>query len=255
MKLVATVKHRLVLAVCCCVVSPYMALGQSIPKAQSCQAEVFVPESLKKHQVVSSPNGRLQVLLGGYREEKDSESGWLRVVEGKRLIREYELKDLSGGIFVKWAPDSAAFYLMWSNGGMIGGYEVRVFRVGDDGVREVPAVTQALKEFTQKHHCHDRGENIYAVRWVGQSDDLMIATEVYPTSECGKDAGFTAGYLVRIDDGDISARYPQSAVEAEMNKCPSDIWPTGLWSGDDLQEAKAKLNENANQPKASPNKH
>jgi hypothetical protein len=253
-KLLATVKRRLALAACCCLVPPSVAPGQSAQKAQSCQAEVFVPESLKNDQVVSSPDGHLHAVLGGYREEKDSESGWLRVFEGKRLIREYELKDLSGGIFVKWAPDSAAFYLMWSNGGMTGGYEVRVFRVGDEGVREVPAVTQALKEFTQKHHCHDRGENIYAVRWVGQSDDLMIATQVYPTSDCGKDMGFTAGYLVRIDDGGISARYSQSAVETEMKNCPSAIWPTGFWGDDTLKEAKTKLNENPDKPGAEQKK-
>jgi hypothetical protein len=246
---------KLILAACCWTVLFKVALTQTAPKDQSCKAEVFVPESLKNHQTVSSPNGSLQVVLGGYREGGDSESGWLRVFQGRRVMHEYALQDLSGGIFVKWAPDSTAFYLMWSNGGMIGGYEVRVFRVGDNGVREVPAVTQVLKEFTQKHHCHDRGENIFAIRWVGQSDELMIATQVYPTSDCGKDMGFTAGYLVRIDDGDISARYPQSAVEAEMKKCPSDIWPTGLWSGDDLQEAKTKLNGNANKPETVPHKH
>jgi hypothetical protein len=248
------VRRKLMFAACCLVMS-IAAQGQTKLKRQVCQAEVFVPESLKQHRAVSSPDGRFNVVLGGYREGNDCESGWLRVFEGKRLMRQYALQDLSGGIFVKWAPDSSAFYLMWSNGGMIGGYDVRVFRVRDDGIREVPAVAQALKDFTKKHHCHDRGENIFAIRWVGHSDDLIIATEVYPTSDCGEDAGFTAGYLVRIDDGNISERYSQSAIEAEMKKCPSDIWPTGLWGDDNLQEAKAKLNGKANKSETVPHNH
>jgi hypothetical protein len=116
-------------------------------------------------------------------------------------------------------------------------------------------VAQALKEFTKKHHCHDRGENIFAIRWVGHSDNLMIATQVYPTSDCGEDAGFTAGYLVRIDNGNIFGRYSQPAIEAEMKKCPSDIWPTGLWGDDNLQEAKAKLNWNGAKPKTVSHNH
>jgi hypothetical protein len=106
---------------------------------------VFVPESLKQQRSVSSPDGQFQLALGDYREERDSESADLRVLHHKRVLGRYKLQDLSAGIFVKWSPDSRAFYIMWSNGGMIGGYDVRVFRVSPDMVREVFPVRVAKR--------------------------------------------------------------------------------------------------------------
>jgi hypothetical protein len=217
------------------------ALAQDRPARSSCRAEVFVPESLKQEPSIVSPDGKFRLVLGNYLEGRDSDSGALRVFHGKTLLGKYELRDLSAGIFVKWSPDSLSFYVMWSNGGMIGGYEVRVFRVSSNEVREIFPTRLAVEEFTRKHDCEVRGLNVFAIRWMGSSERLEIAAQVYPTSDCGKEMGFTTGYTVQLDDGAILERISQEKMEKEMKQCPTLIWPTGLWSGDDLQKAKASV--------------
>jgi hypothetical protein len=211
------------------------------PPSASCRADVFVPDSLKDLRRVLSPNGLFQVILDGYREEKDSAVADLRIFQAGALLGNYELRDLSGGIFVKWSPDSSAFYIMWSNGGMAGAYEVRIFRVLPNAVTEIFPAKLAETEFRHKYNCQARGINVFAVRWLNGSEQLQMAMQVYPTSDCGKQMGVTRGYTVRLDDGTIVTRYSQKAMEMEMKQCPSPIWPTGFWSDEDLQQATAKV--------------
>jgi len=224
------------------------ALAADDVKRNSCQAEVFVPESLKQQRSILSPDGQFRVILGDYREEKDSEGGRLRVFQGKKELGSYDLRDLSGGMFVRWSPDSRAFFLMWSNGGMIGGYDVRIFRISSDAVREIFPLGLAEKEFKSEHKCPARGINVFAVRWLEGSDRLMIAAQVYPTSDCGEEMGFTQGFTIHLDDGAIIERQSADAIEREMRECPTLIWPTGLWDDRTLQQAKAKISTSTSEP-------
>ncbi len=174
--------------------------------------------------------------------KEDQETGSLHVFHDERLLKEFRLQELSAGILVQWAPDSRAFYLMWSNGGMIGGYSVRVFRTAGNSVKEVPATEQAERDFAQSHYCKTRGNNVFAIRWVNGSDTLLIATQVYPTSDCGKDMGLYGGYEVRIDDGAVIHHYSEQQLKSVWpDGCPSRIWPTGLWGDAELQRAKQEL--------------
>jgi hypothetical protein len=208
---------------------------------ESCRADVFVPESLKQSRAIVSPDGRFQVVLDEYREEKDLERGRLSVLRGKALLGRYRLRGLSAGIFVKWSLDSRAFYVMWSSGGMIGTYDVRVFSVSAGTVREVFPTRIARREFKRTHNCPTRSTNVFAIKWSANSERLMIATQVYPTGDCGKELGVTGGYVVRLEDGAILDRFSQETTENEMRQCPTVIWPTGLWNEDDLQKAKASV--------------
>jgi hypothetical protein len=220
---------------------PALGIAAESTSSNSCRAEVFVPQSLKGRPSVGSPDRQFRAVLGDYRESKDSESGVLRVFHGKNLLGRFELQELSAGVFVKWSPDSHAFYVIWSNGGMIGGYEVRVFRVSSNEVREMFPIKIAEHEFRSKHDCETRGVNFFAIQWMGASERLKIAIQVYPTSDCGKQSGFTRGYVVRLDDGAILDRFSQETTEKEMKQCPTLIWPTGFWNEDDLQKAKASV--------------
>jgi hypothetical protein len=208
---------------------------------EPCRARIFVPESLKQARTVASPDGQYRVILDGYREEGDSVSGKLSVFHRKTSLGQYDLHHLSAGIFVKWSPDSEAFYVMWSNGGTIGGYEVRVFRVSSNEVREMFPMALAENEFRSKHDCETRGVNFFAIKWMGASERLKIAIQVYPTSDCGKQMGFMRGYDVRLVDGAVLGRLSQEMTEKAMKQCPTVIWPTGLWNDDDLQKAKASV--------------
>jgi hypothetical protein len=235
-------KVRLISAICCWYVLSMVALGQVLPKSCSCQADVFVPEMFQQKRSVPSPNGRYQVVMGGYFEyyegEDDYEAAWLRVLEKGRILRQYRLRRLSAGIFVKWAPDSRAFYVMWSNGGRTGGYNLRVFRVLGQTVTETRGANVAFADFRGKHYCESRGNNAYAVRWADQANRLLVAAEVYPTSDCGQDAGLESGYLIDIGNGRILRRYSHSEISAEMKECPSQYWPTAFWDQSDIEKAK-----------------
>jgi hypothetical protein len=86
-------------------------------------------------------------------------------------------------------------------------------------VLEVPTTRVAERDFAKRHYCKARGNNVYAVHWLTNSDEILISTEVYPTSDCGKDLGLTAGYLVRTDDGTIIKKFPQPEIEEQIKTC------------------------------------
>jgi hypothetical protein len=214
----------------------------SVTTAQTkeCAATVFVLQDLEKGVSVTSPDNRYRVTLSVRSEDDDF--GQLRVYAGDDMRGSYELHDLSGGIFIKWSPDSRAFYLMWSNGGAIGGYEVRAFRITGGQVTETVITKKAEDEFERKHPCPDRGHNVYAVRWLNGSEELLLAMQVYPTSDCGKELGLYGGYLVGATDGTILRRYSERQLKSIWPVgCPSDIYPTGLWGSDDLKKAQESL--------------
>jgi len=224
----------------CAVASFSLPFAAETPPA-SCQAEVFVLQTLERTPVVGSPDGHYRVTLFGNEEKAD---GILRVFRSGEPIREFPLRHLSGGIFVKWAPDSRAFYFMWSDGGVIGNYSVRVFQVAGNTVNEVPATEQAARDFARSHYCKARGNNMFAIRWLNGSNTLLVATQVYPTGDCGKDLGLFGGYEVRIDDGLIVRSYTEKQLKSLWpDGCPSRIWPTGLWGDAELQRAKQELKD------------
>lgn len=205
--------------------------------SHSCEANVFVTEDLTRRPSIPSPDGRYRAVLAGM---QDSEVGALDVYDRRTRLKHYRLKDLSGGLFLKWAPDSRAFYLMWSNGGMLGGYELRVFQVSEDEVREMPTSRTAEKRFQQHHPC-PRGHNVFPVRWVDGSTHLLLALQVFPTSDCGRDMGRYKGFLVRTGDGSVLRQYGQKELMGIWpSGCPSAIYPTAFWGTEQLAEAKKK---------------
>ncbi len=220
-----------------------LCIGMSI-RAQTppCEAAVFVLQDLEKRPAVASPDGHYRVVLGIRSEDDDH--GWMRVYKGSKLLRTFQLRNLSAGVFVKWAPDSRAFYFMWSNGGMIGGYSVRAFRVAHGQVEEVPLTRTAERDFERRHPCKARGYNVYAVRWLQGSGQMLLGLQVYPTSDCGKEMGLYRGYLVHFPDGAILRRYSEQQLKAIWpDGCPSAIYPTGLWGANELEQAKKAVQQ------------
>ena len=185
----------------------------------SCRGREFGAVDLQREQQVPSPNQRYSAVLGGYSESNESGRGSLLVLEGPKLLSRFTLKHLSAGVWLNWAPDSNAFFLMWSDGGAIGNFHVRVFRIHDHRVVELRTTKRAEAEFAKEHYCKSRGNNSFALRWPADSDSLVIASGVYPTSDCGNDLGLILAYVVRTDNGTIITRYSKSETEALMKTC------------------------------------
>ena len=198
---------------------PLAALNARSGDRDSCRGGQTGAVDLDRDQVIPSPDQKYRVVLGGYNENAESGRGSMRAFEGPKLLSKFTLKGLSPGVFLNWAPDSKAFILMWSAGGAIGRYHVRVFRVRGNRVTELTAVKIAEREFARKHYCQARGSNLFALRWLEDSNSLLIAPGVYGTSDCGKDMGLTMAYLVRTDDGRIIKRYSKPEIENLFRTC------------------------------------
>ena len=213
-----------------CIIAPLVAAAVAGgTERYSCQADVFMFESYEKKPVVWSPDHSKHIRLWGSKEHSN-----LSIYSTEQLLKTISLWELSGATFVKWAPDSKAFYVMWSDGGAIGGYHIRAFLVSDDQATESPAPKKVAVEFAQHHYCSTRGNNLYAIRWEDGSNQLLLKAGVYPTSDCGRQMGFAAGYRVNTVSGEITQQYSAKQVDDIANNCPSVVFPSAFASQEDV---------------------
>jgi hypothetical protein len=196
----------------------------------TCQASVFMWDTYAKRPSIVSPDGSKHVQLWSSAKDPEPEEGnfYASIYAGPRLLKTILLQNLSAATFVKWSPDSKAFYVMWSDGGAIGGYHVRVFIVSNDQATESPAPKNVAADFAQHHYCKTRGNNLYAVRWKEGRKQLLLQPSVYPTSDCGKEMGFASGYLVDTETGEIKERYTAEQMKQLTKGCPSTVFPTAF---------------------------
>src|SRR5262249_53138703 len=135
-----------------------LLLLASVPGQPDCRAQVFVLDDLARQPRIASPGGSHAVVLSA--RPDDEQSGGIRVFAGEAPVAAFSWTHLSAGIFVNWAPDSRAFYVMWSSGGAVGRYRVRAFRVADQAVSELPLTGRADRDFDSRHPCPARGHSI-----------------------------------------------------------------------------------------------
>ena len=199
----------------------------------TCQADVFTLESYERKPVVWSPDHSKHVQLFS----TPFEYGNLSIYSGNTLLSTITLADVSAGTFIKWAPDSNAFYVMWSDGGVIGAYHVRAFRVLSDQATESSAPKAVETDFALHHYCKARGNNLYAIKWVGGSKELLLQPEVYPTGDCGRQSGFTSGYLVNVETAEIGKRYTSYELKKIADSCPSRVFPDAFTTQQDVDKA------------------
>jgi hypothetical protein len=137
----------------------------------------------------------------------------------KELLRT-PLKDLSASTSVVWSDDDRHFAITWSNGGAIGGFEVRVFQIDGASVTELPAISKAFEAFKARHWCEERGDNIQAYRWAADSKGLILVLSVYPTSDCGKEMGHTEAYVVDAATGNIREHWSIKQLNQYLRSHP-----------------------------------
>ena len=121
-------------------------------------------------------------------------------MRGAQRIREISVAELSCNIEVGWSPDSEQFFISWSDGGAIGGYHVRAFRVEGEKVTELNAPKIAYADFKKHHFCETRTDNIFMLGWTPDSQKIFVVMEVYPTSDC-QEMSLFRGYLMDTQSG------------------------------------------------------
>jgi hypothetical protein len=129
--------------------------------------------------------------------------------------------------FIKWSDDSGAFYVLIGSNA-IDGQTIAYEMLGDE-LRELQAPKAVAQEFAKHHSCQTRGNNLYAIRWEQNSHQLLLMAEVYPTSDCGREMGFSEGYVAEAATGKILKRYTSTQIEAMLREC----WPDKLLDGAD----------------------
>jgi hypothetical protein len=123
--------------------------------------------------------------------------------------REYET-EIGGWVNAEaaWSPDSAAFFVTYSDGGVIGTYHVKVVYVADSGLRIVEPVPNGRSLFVPT--CFDpEVPNVGAIRWSRRDPSrLLIAVEVPPHSSCASMGTFRA-FEISLPDAGLRSRYGQ----------------------------------------------
>ena len=64
-------------------------------------------------------------------------------------------------------------------------------------------LSQQYPSSSRGHYCKTRGNNVTALRFIGDARHLLLMTDVYPTGDCGADLGHTEGYVIGVPDGKI----------------------------------------------------
>jgi len=134
---------------------------------------------------------------------KDETEAKFQLTKGSAVLLSTPLKDWSASVSVVWSKEGSSFAITWSDGGAIGNFHVRAFKINDSQVVEEPVTKHAFHSFKARHYCIARGNNIQAYEWSSSGDKLLLVLSVYPTGDCGKDLGHMEAYWVQADNGAI----------------------------------------------------
>jgi hypothetical protein len=166
--------------------------------------EILLPEYPAREKVARVADVDLEA---AFPTESEGATFWF--VRGQKEIFKFTAKDLdSRSVWMAVDHDGALastydqahIALTYSEGGALGRFQVRIFLIDGNGVRDVSnCIDGAVADFKARHHCKPRGNNVSALKWVSSS--LLILTEVYPTGDCGPDFGHLEGYLVSVPQG------------------------------------------------------
>ena len=114
-----------------------------------------------------------------------------------------------------WSPDSTAFFVTESYGGVVGDWHVTVYLIEDGRVRGIDVTRQVVKEFNKHYRCRaPHRPNIGAVKWMNGSRSLLLIAEVPPHSNC-PEMGKVRGYVVAVPTGQIVDEFDEAKLIAD----------------------------------------
>ena len=113
---------------------------------------------------------------------------------------------------IRWARGSDAFALTQSDGGWVGTWSVRLYRLGPTGLSESDPGRLVLADFKQLFpRCQDEYPNVAAVGWVEGPRRLRLVVEMPCHSSC-TDMCRVAGYVVDTAGGGILERLRETTL-------------------------------------------
>lgn len=164
---------------------------------------------------VPSPDGEKAIVIRPPRNKDSEETHVVSVtVNGKQF-------PTSIGSWVNaevlWSPDSSAFIVTYSDGGLIGTYHAKVFYVSRKGLRIVEPVPDGRKLFTPWCFEAER-PNVAGVDWTAQdASRMLLVVQVPPHSSCADMATFRA-YEIALPGGRVLKRYDQLSAKKQFSK-------------------------------------
>jgi len=121
---------------------------------------------------------------------------------------------------ILWAPDSTAFALTQSDGGWVGTWSVKIYRLKSGGVSASDPGGLPLADFKRLFpRCSDEYANVAAVGWLDGSRRLRLVVEMPCHSSCS-DMCKVVGYVVDPTHGGVIERVPAPAIRGR--------WKTAL---------------------------
>jgi hypothetical protein len=182
------------------------------PSAFACGATSFTPlDDSYGQTVVISPDQKKHISLN-----KDGSFG---IFVGQKQIGSLTY-DVSADVEAGWSPDSTQFFIMYSDSGSIGGFHAHLFSIQQEEKIAENRMTQiAFDDFKQQHYCPTRGNNLFFLAWTNDSRRVFLVSEVFPTSDCGKEMSRFGGYLMDVDSARIIRRYSEAETTTIEKSC------------------------------------
>lgn len=210
-------------------VNTWSRQAQPLPYAAKYEAAM---ESVR----IPSPNGQYEIACNAEAvEQRVSESVSERgqsprcafVASGKRMPI-----DLQVGPEALWAPDSKAVAITNSRGGALGTYQILIYRPENNGpvdiansvrhdlARRYPACVGAQAACSvrdRKQMSRNVGwVNVAAIRWMENSERLLLMAWVPDSTEFGANYGRMSGYVVNAHTGQILTRYSENEFKSKF---------------------------------------
>lgn len=181
------------------------------PDAFACDSRYFLLLGHPEHPNVVSPNGRAEIHLTRNFE--------FRVLSHGEKITTLSYNDMSCCLEVGWSPDSNQFFIMYNDGGAVGGFHAHIFRIVADHLLESPAPRIVTKEFESHHYSSPPGANIFFLDWTPDSRNVFLVAEVPPSTLFGSHMGFYTGFLSNASSGKILRHFGEKQTSAIERSC------------------------------------
>lgn len=176
---------------------------------------------------IPSPNGKYEISCTA---SADPEAPSCAIVAAEKRTP----IDLQVGPEALWAPDSDAVAITHSRGGALGTYQVLIYRPEVDGAHDIatavrrdlahryPACIGSQAGCTAQQRLQMQRDpswvNVAAIRWIENSDQLLMMAWVPDSSAFGANLGRHQGYLVDTHTGRILRRYSELEFKRRFQK-------------------------------------